>query len=199
MAEFLLPLITFAVVALVTPGPNNMMLTASGLNFGFRRSLPHILGICFGFPVMTLLVGWGLAGLFTTSASLHQGLKIVGAAYLVWLAWKIGSAPPTLSEGESRAQPLNFWQAAAFQWVNPKGWVMAVAAATNFTTLNGNNFREVAVIALIFFLFGFPSSAIWTGAGMVIRRWLSAPHHVRIFNIVMALALLASIVPMVGE
>jgi threonine/homoserine/homoserine lactone efflux protein len=199
MIDLLLPLTGFAVVTTVTPGPNNVLLTSSGLNFGFRRSVPHMLGICFGFPAMVVLVGWGMAGLFTTSVTLHQALKVVAALYMVYLAYRIGTAPPQIDEGEGRARPMRFWQAVAFQWVNPKAWVIAVSAATTYTTLSGDNFREVLVIALIFFVVSFPSSAIWTSFGLVIRRWLKDPKHIRALNLTMALALLASIAPMVAE
>jgi threonine/homoserine/homoserine lactone efflux protein len=187
------------VVTTVTPGPNNVLLTASGLNFGFRRSIPHMLGICFGFPVMVLIVGWGLAGLFTASVTLHRVLKIVVTLYLAYLAWRIASAPAEFKDGQSRARPMRFWQAAAFQWVNPKGWVMAVTAATSYTSLTGDNFREVLVIGLVFFVISFPSSAIWTGFGLFIRRWLKDPRHIRALNIAMGVALLASIAPLIAE
>lgn len=187
---------TFATVATVTPGPNNIMLTASGLNFGFRRTVPHILGISFGFPAMVVLVGWGLAGLFASSVILHQGLKFLGCAYLAYLAFRIATASPVLPEGQSKARPMRFWQAVAFQWVNPKAWVMSVSAATSYTTLAGNNFTEVAMIGGAFLLVSFPSCSLWAGFGMAIRRWLSDPLHIRLLNITMALALLASLVPM---
>jgi threonine/homoserine/homoserine lactone efflux protein len=199
MIDLLLPLTGFALVTTVTPGPNNVMLTASGLNFGFRRSGPHMLGICFGFPAMVLLVGWGMAGLFTTSALLHQTLRVLGTAYLVYLAYRIATAPPVAVEGESRSRPMRFWEAVAFQWVNPKAWVMAVSAATSYTTLHGDNFREVAVIGAVFFLVSFPSAALWTSFGLVIRRWLSDPRHIRALNLAMAMALLASILPLLRE
>jgi threonine/homoserine/homoserine lactone efflux protein len=199
MVDLLLPLTGFAVVTTVTPGPNNVLLTASGLNFGFRRSIPHMLGICFGFPAMVLIVGWGMAGLFTTSPTLHRALKIAGTAYLAYLAYRIATAPAEFKEGESRARPMRFWQAVAFQWVNPKGWMMAVTAATSYTTLSGDNFREVLVIGLVFFIISFPSSAIWTGFGLVIRRWLKDPRHIRALNVGMGLALLACIAPLLAE
>jgi len=195
MTPLLIPLMTFATVATVTPGPNNLMLTASGLNFGFRRTMPHILGISFGFPTMMVLVGWGLAGLFATSVILHQGLKILGSAYLAYLAYRIATAPPMLPEGEGKARPMRFWEAVAFQWINPKAWVMSVSAATSYTTLAGDNFTEVAMIGGVFMLVSFPSSSLWAAFGMVIRRWLSDPLHIRLLNITMALALLASLVP----
>ena len=194
-----LPFIGFAVVTLFTPGPNNMMLTASGLNFGFRRSIPHIAGVSLGFPVMVLLVGWGLAGLFTTSVLLHQVLKVLGVLYLLYLAYKIATAPAKIDETDSRAKPMTFWQAVAFQWVNPKGWVMAVSATTTYTTMNGDNFREVMIIGLVFCIFGIQSSTVWNLFGMFIRRWLTEAHHIRAFNIVMGLALVASIAPLLAE
>jgi threonine/homoserine/homoserine lactone efflux protein len=199
MLSVWLPFIGFAVVTLFTPGPNNMMLTASGLNFGFRRSVPHIVGVSLGFSFMVLLVGWGLAGLFTTSVLLHQVLKVIGVLYLLYLAYKIATAPAQVDEGESRAKPMTFWQAVAFQWVNPKGWVMAVGATTSYTTMNGDNFKEVLIIGLIFLFFGFQSSATWNLFGLFIRRWLKDPKHIRAFNIVMGLALVASIAPLIAE
>jgi threonine/homoserine/homoserine lactone efflux protein len=196
MTALLIPLMTFATVATVTPGPNNLMLTSSGLNFGFRRTVPHILGISFGFPAMVVLVGWGLAGLFTSSLILHQVLKILGCAYLAYLAYRIATAPSAMPEAEGKARPMRFWQAVAFQWINPKAWVMSVSAATSYTTLAGDNFTEVAMIGGAFLLVSFPSCSLWAAFGMAIRRWLSDPLHIRLLNITMALALLASLVPM---
>jgi threonine/homoserine/homoserine lactone efflux protein len=197
--SLLYPLCLFAIVTLFTPGPNNVMLASSGMNFGFRRTLPHLLGVCLGFPILVLLVGWGLAGLFVRWQPLHHILKIAGALYLAYLAYRIATAPTSIKDADSRARPLSIWQAAAFQWVNPKGWVMAVTAATSYTTLSGDNFREVALIGAVFLLFGFPSAALWTSFGMVIRRSLSDPRHVRALNLVMAIALVASILPMIAE
>jgi threonine/homoserine/homoserine lactone efflux protein len=197
--DLLLPLTGFAFVAAVTPGPNNFLLTTSGLNFGFRRTIPHLLGICFGFPLMVLLVGLGLAGLFATSVRLHQALKILGTAYLAYLAVRIALARPVLAAGDGRTRPMRFLEAAAFQWVNPKGWVMAVGADAGYTTLDGNNFVEILTITAVFFVVSFPSTALWAGFGTVMRRWLSSPRHIRVFNLVMAALLLASIAPLLRD
>ena len=199
MYELILPMTTFAAVAGITPGPNNLLLTTSGLRFGFRRTLPHLLGVCFGFPVMALVVGLGLAGLFATSTLLHKALKVIGLGYLVYLAYKIATAPPVASVDGGGARPMRFIEAAMFQWVNPKAWVAVIGAISSYTTLDGNNFAEVLVITAIFFVITFPCTATWAAFGTVMRRWLSDPYHIRIFNITMAAALLASIVPMVLE
>jgi threonine/homoserine/homoserine lactone efflux protein len=199
MYELLLPLTGFAAVTIVTPGPNNVLLTASGLNFGFRRTLPHMLGVSLGFPAMVLLVGLGLAGLFTTSTVLHHILKILGTAYLAYLAFRIATATPVLAEAETRARPMRFWEAVAFQWVNLKAWVIAVGAVTGYTTLKGNTIVEILLITAIFLLISFPCTALWAGFGVVVKRFLSDRRHVRAFNIVMALLLLASIAPLVTE
>src|SRR3712207_1250882 len=120
-----LALVSFAFVAAMTPGPNNIMLTASGVNFGFARTVPHMLGICAGFVALVLSVGIGVGAAFTTLPALQTVLKVIGAGYMLWLAWKVATAAPADSD-EQRSSPLTFWQAVAFQWVNPKGWVMAV-------------------------------------------------------------------------
>jgi len=198
--DFLLPLMGFAAVSTVTPGPNNLMLTASGLNFGLRRSLPHLFGVWLGFPVMVLLVGVGLAGLFTRSPLLHQGLKLAGTAYILYLAFRIARQSPTPSPTlPSNARPLRFWQAVAFQWVNPKAWVMAVGGTASYTTLAGTNFVEGCLISLTFLTVGLPSAFLWTGAGVAVRRWMSDPRHVRAFNIAMAVLLVASLLPMLRD
>ena len=126
--ELLSALLVFCFVSSITPGPNNFMLLASGVNFGFRRSLPHLAGVAIGFLWLILAVGFGLGTLLTLFPPLHLGLKIAGGAYLLYLAWKIASAR-TLSDGKTAAaRPMTFFQAVLFQWVNPKAWVMAVTA-----------------------------------------------------------------------
>ena len=124
-SSVLLPLAAFIFVSSITPGPNNVMLTASGANFGYQRSVPHMLGISVGATLMLLVVGAGLGAVFARWPQLYTLLQWVGAAYLVWLAWKIATAG-RVQTGQAKPQPLNFWQAAAFQWVNPKAWLMSV-------------------------------------------------------------------------
>ena len=130
--ELLLPLISFAFVSSITPGPNNLMLLASGVHFGFVRTLPHMLGIGIGFTLMTFLVGLGLGEIFKLVPALYTGLKYLGAAYMLYLAWKIANSSP-IRESETVGRPMTFLQAALFQWVNPKAWVMAVYAIVTYT------------------------------------------------------------------
>jgi threonine/homoserine/homoserine lactone efflux protein len=199
MYDLFLPMTGFAVVSMVTPGPNNLMLTSSGLTFGFKRTIPHMLGVALGFSFMVLIVGLGLAELFTSSSLIHQILRILGTAYIAYLAYKIGTQPPVLPDGSSKARPMRFFEAAAFQWVNPKAWVMAVGAVTGYTTLKGDFFLEVLIISATYLIMSLPVLSLWVTCGTMVRRWLSEPHHIRAFNIVMALLLLASIVPLLQE
>ncbi|EDQ33696.1 putative threonine efflux protein [Hoeflea phototrophica DFL-43] len=192
--ETFLSLITFAFVSSVTPGPNNMMLFASGVNFGFRRTLPHMFGIGFGFLSLLLGVGFGLGALLHTVPELYLALKILGGCYLVYIAWKIGSSR-SLPDGKVGANPLSFLQAASFQWVNPKAWVMAVTAMTIFT--NPDHYSlSVLLVGLAFTLTNMPSVSTWAGFGSAMRSWLSDPVRLKWFNITMAVLLVASLWPM---
>jgi threonine/homoserine/homoserine lactone efflux protein len=193
--ELLLPLFTFAVVTTATPGPNNVMLTASGANFGFWRTLPHMLGIATGFPVMVVAIGWGLGELFHAFPALHEVLKYVGAAYLLFLAWKIATAG-RVGTVQSRGRPLTFLQAAAFQWVNPKGWMMALGAISAYTTVGGNPFLETLVIAAIFATVAMPCIGVWALFGAAIGRLLRSEAWLRAFNWAMAALLVASLAPL---
>jgi threonine/homoserine/homoserine lactone efflux protein len=195
--DVLTALVLFAFVAGVTPGPNNMMLMASGVNFGLRRTLPHFLGVCLGFPAMVALVGFGLDAIFSRFPNFLTALRYVSVAYLVWLAWRIANAGP-VHEADATRKPLGFFGAAAFQWVNPKGWVMAVSALTSYTVM-ADYAHSAGVVVLVFLLVAFPSSGIWMLSGAALRPTLSDPARVRPFNIVMALLLLASIAPVVME
>jgi threonine/homoserine/homoserine lactone efflux protein len=184
----------FAFVTSVTPGPNNVMLTASGVNFGFRRSIPHILGITFGFPAMLVAVGLGAAGVLQASPTLHTVLKWCGAAYLLWLAWAIAHATPAQAErGASQSGPMSFFGAALFQWVNPKAWVMLAGALPTFTTVGGTLWQEIALMAAAFALACLPSCALWCGFGVAIGRLLGSPHALRGFNMAMAALLALSV------
>ncbi|MEQ8953398.1 MAG: LysE family translocator [Gammaproteobacteria bacterium] len=191
-------IILVARVSWVTPGPNNTMMMTSGLNYGIRRSMPHYFGIVLGFPAMVMAVGLGLAGLFERFPALHVILKVVGAAYLLYLAWKIAAAP--VSElNETRGKPFSFIQAAAFQWVNPKAWVLAVGATVTYTVLADGYLLQVLVIALIFMIFGAPCIMLWLWLGASLRRLFTKPNYVRIFNYSMAALLIASLLPVFNE
>ena len=182
----------FAFVTSITPGPNNLMLMASGANFGIRRSVPHMLGIGIGFTVMVLLVGIGLVGLFEAWPPSFQILKVVSVAYLLWLAWKIAhAAPPKHVSAEAR--PMTFLQAAAFQWVNPKAWSMALGAITLFAA--SRELGELLWVTAFFAVMGHMSALTWTTLGTGVRRLLASPERLRLFNWTMAIALVASMVP----
>jgi len=189
-------LVGFAFVSSVTPGPNNMMLLASGVNFGFRRTVPHMLGIGFGFASLLLGVGFGLGALLSAFPALHLALKVAGGAYLLYLAWRIGTSR-TLAEAGSASQPMSFAAAAAFQWVNPKAWVMAVTAMAIYTSPEAP-VLSVLLVAAAFALVNLPSVSVWAGFGTALRGWLSDPVRLRWFNLAMGLLLAATLWPMLA-
>jgi len=189
-------LILFAFVTSITPGPNNLMLMASGVNFGFRRTVPHMLGIGAGFLSLLLGVGFGLGAVLAAFPALHAALKVGGGAYLLYLAWRIAM---TRSMGEGggnpAARPMTFLEAAAFQWVNPKAWVMAVTAMAVYTSPQAP-FLSVVLVAVAFALVNVPSVSTWAGFGVAMRGFLADPARLKWFNIVMGLSLVASLWPM---
>ncbi len=190
--DLLLALTGYAFVTSATPGPNNVMLLASGVNFGFRRTLPHMAGIALGHAFMVFVVGVGLMGVFVTYPPARAVLRVVSVAYMLWLAWKIAHAAPPDGRTQ-RAKPLTFLQAAAFQWVNPKAWVMALGAVTLYAP--GREWPAVAGVALVFAAVNLPSVAIWALAGTWLRSLLRRPGWLRPFNFGMAALLLATLVP----
>lgn len=192
--EIFLSLLLFAATTSVTPGPNNMMVLASGVNFGFRRTILHMLGISGGFFVLLLCVGFGLGALLKAVPALFVVLKIAGGLYLLWIAWKIGTSR-SLGEGKTGAQPMSFLAAAAFQWVNPKAWVMAISSMTTYTDPN-RYVLTVFLVALAFVVVGIPSISLWAGFGSALREWLSHPARLKWFNIIMAVLLVLSLWPM---
>lgn len=189
---FLPALVSFAFVSSVTPGPNNLMLMTSGVNFGFRRTLPHMLGVALGFGVMVFLVGIGIAGLFAAFPQSRLVLTVVSVAYMLWLAWKIAHAAAPKA-GQSVGKPFSFLQAAGFQWVNPKAWAMALTATTAYAP--EATARGALVVAVVFTLVNLPSVSLWAAAGQQLRRWLSNPRRLRVFNLIMAATLVASLYP----
>lgn len=191
--ETLPALLAFAFATSVTPGPNVIMVAASAANHGVRATVPHMAGITIGFPVMIVLVGFGLAGPFAANPHLHAVLKWVGAAWIAWLAWKIARAGAP-GEGE-RKPPLGFFGAAAFQWVNPKAWLLALAAIPAFTRPGGDILLETLVIAGVFLLVSPPSVGFWAVVGAGTGRILHSPARLRAFNVTMAVLLVLSIVP----
>jgi threonine/homoserine/homoserine lactone efflux protein len=196
--DLLLPLCSFAAVACITPGPNNTMMLASGLNYGFVRSLPHLFGITAGFSFMMFATGFGLQAVFAQAPVLQLILKYVGAIYLLWLAWKLAHAAPMSAEQARLSQPMGFFAAAAFQWVNPKAWVMILSAMTTYLP-QGSGMGDVALLALVFAVIGIVCVGMWALFGVTMRRFLQDPRSVRVFNVAMALLLVASLYPILRD
>ncbi|EPL07967.1 LysE family translocator [Pseudomonas sp. CF161] len=196
--DLLLAFALFALVTSITPGPNNTMLLASGVNFGFNRSIPHILGISCGFFVLVLAVGLGLGAVFEAYPVLYSVLRYVGAAYLLYLAWKIARSGPMSETEQGQGKPISYWGAAAFQWVNPKAWVMAVGAISTYTPLQGY-FTNVLVISAVFALINAPTVSLWAACGSLLRNVLRNPRWLRLFNLGMAALLVISLYPLLLE
>jgi len=195
--EILLSVLLFALVSTATPGPNNIMVMTSGMNFGVWRTVPHYLGICIGFPAMVLAISMGLGTVFEAVPVMHQVIKVLGISYLMYLAWRIATTETELKEDGS-SRPLSFWQAAAFQWVNPKAWVMAVGALATFTTVSGRVVEQALWIAAAFMVVAIPSVGGWMLGGAGLRRLLQKPAYRRWFNWTMGLLLVLSVIPMVS-
>ncbi|HOY78269.1 MAG TPA: LysE family translocator [Hyphomonadaceae bacterium] len=195
-AELFTALVAFAFVSSITPGPNNLMLMTSGTNFGFARTIPHMLGVSIGFTLMIVLVGAGLAKIFEIYPLAHLILKYASCAYLIWLAWKIATSPPPGAKAgvDAQAKPMTFIQAALFQWVNPKAWTMALTAVSAYT-LPTDPIVSLLIVAAVFGAVNLPSVSSWTLLGIQLRRFLSDPLKLRIFNVTMALTLVATLYP----
>ncbi|WP_371225677.1 LysE family translocator [Roseovarius sp. 2305UL8-3] len=185
-------LVAFAFITVITPGPNNLMLMASGANFGFRRTIPHMFGIALGMPFMVILVGIGIMQVFDAWPATYTVLKVLSVTYLLYLAWKIANAAPPKTAQE-QGKPLSFLQAVAFQWVNPKAWTMVLSAVTLYAT--GRDVFSVLLVAVAYLGVSSISTTSWTVLGQQMRRFLNSPTRLRIFNGVMALLLVATLIP----
>lgn len=192
MTDNLLAFFLFALSATLTPGPNNVMLLASGANFGIRATGPHVLGISLGFPLMVAAVGLGLGAVFEELPILHEVLRWAGSAYLLWLAWRIATAAG-MGEAKKRGRPFTFLQAAGFQWVNPKAWVMAVSAFSVYAAPDADPVPQALLFGAIFCAVAFPSCGMWAAFGSVLGRILRSAGALRIFNGAMATLLVASV------
>jgi threonine/homoserine/homoserine lactone efflux protein len=194
MPDTLIPLALFSLAGSYTPGPNTIMLTASGQAFGFRRSIPHMAGIMVGCITLFTGFGFGLAQIFMLYPELHKVLRIAGAAYLLYLAWRILRAGDPAGNAEARAKPLTLLEAAAFQWVNVKALTLAVGIMAAFTTIGGNQVAEVATIVIVFSLVTIPSLPIYVLFGVAIRRLLTSQRARRIVNTIMAALVALSVI-----
>jgi threonine/homoserine/homoserine lactone efflux protein len=189
----------FSLAMAFTPGPNNVMLASSGATYGVRRTMVHLLGVTIGFPVMVFLIGLGLATVLLASPWLQLAMKIVSCVYLLWLAVQIARSSSVTSASKG-GKPLSFLQAVAFQWVNPKGWLITVGAISAYTGGQGARlYLQVAIIALMSIAVTFLSSLTWTVFGAAIRRWLRSATALRLFNFGMAALLVGSILPILIE
>ena len=195
--DLLLALTLFACVMAFTPGPNNIMLAASGVNFGFAHTIPHMLGVTIGFDVLLIACAAGLGLVFAAVPELHLVLKIGGALYMLWLAWKVATAHATGDAGGGPARPFTFLQAAAFQWINPKAVVASLSAITLYVR-PGHLGGDFPAMLLVMTAATVGSVMTWTGFGVALRRLLRNRVYARGFNVSMALLLVASIVPMVS-
>ncbi|KAE9632502.1 LysE family translocator [Parasedimentitalea maritima] len=192
--DIFLALALFAFVSSITPGPNNLMLMASGANFGFRRTIPHMLGVALGFVFMVLLVGAGLVQVFDAYPVSYTVLKVGSVIYLLYLAWKIANAGPA-EAGETSGNPMTFLQAAAFQWVNPKAWAMALTAISAYTP--DQTLTAILLVGVVFGAVNLPSVSSWTVLGQQMARVLTNPRRLTAFNWTMAVLLVASLYPVI--
>ena len=194
--DAMVALVAFAFVTSITPGPNNLMLMASGANFGLRRTVPHMLGVALGFVFMAIVVGVGLAQVFVAIPALYGLLKAASVLYLLYLAWQIATAAPP-GEATRAGRPMTFLAAAAFQWVNPKAWAMALTAVSVYAP--SQSVAGVGAVAIIFGLVNLPSVGVWAALGQQMRRVLTSPGRMRAFNVTMAVLLVGSLVPVLAH
>ncbi len=189
--ETFLALLALAAVAAFTPGPNNALVANSGATFGLRRTWPHVFGIALGFPLMIFLVGFFLGGLFQSSTFLREALRWTGAAILLWLAWKIATSGGITGPGRE-PRPFTFVEAAAFQWINPKAWAMAIAITSQFIRPEAPLASALA-LGGVFVVMGLTSATTWAVLGQAFTHWLTEAHHLRRFNIAMATVVAACV------
>jgi threonine/homoserine/homoserine lactone efflux protein len=191
-------LFTFAFISAFTPGPNNAILMATGINHGFRAALPMIFGVGLGFPFLILCVGLGLGRIFDVYPVLLTAIKIMGTIYMLWLAWKIATSKPSENESVDENKPLNFLQSAGFQWVNPKAWLMGAYSLSAFTLPGAFQTGLAAVVGTYVFM-GFTSAISWAAFGAALKQVMNDPRWYRMINFGLALALVASIGLMLAE
>jgi len=191
--EVLTGLAAFSFVSSITPGPNNLMLMASGANYGFRRTVPHMLGVGIGFMFMLVMVGVGLMQIFNAIPASYLALKVVSVLYLLYLAYKIAVAAPPSNQEEKTGKPFTFLQAATFQWVNPKAWTMALSSVAVYAP--SQSLMAVALVAVVFGTINLPCVSVWTVLGEQLQHVLSSPRRLRAFNVTMAVLLVGSLYP----
>jgi threonine/homoserine/homoserine lactone efflux protein len=196
--EWYLSVMLFAVSTSITPGPNNIMLMTSGLNFGVRRTIPHLLGILVGFPLLLVAVAAGFSALFVVFPQLHHMIQIVGVIYLLVFAWMIASSEDS-GVSTSNREAMSFIQALTFQWFNPKAWIMATGAIATYTTTDSDFALQVAYIVTAFCLAATPCLSVWLLFGSFLSRYLRRTSYRKVFNVTMAGLLVVSILPIIRD
>lgn len=189
----------FSFATSMTPGPNNIMLLSSGLTFGFKRTIPHILGVVIGFPLMTIFVGLGLGKFFEIYPFAFDILKVLGILYLLYLAWKIANSKPEFKENDENSQPLKFLPIVLFQWINPKNWIKIITAMSVYVTSVEDAITQIIVITIIFLLTVFVSANSWAMGGVILKKLIKSDVGIKRFNIIMAILLVLSILPSIFE
>lgn len=198
--ELFAALAVFAFVSSITPGPNNLMLMTSGINFGLRRTIPHMLGVSLGFTLMIALIGLGVMKIIDAMPGSTVIITTASGLYLLYMAWRIATtdtSPLESADGAAKSKPFTFLQAALFQWVNPKAWTMALTAISAYSP-KSQGWVGIMLVAGVFGVINLPSTAAWAVMGAKLRNFLSDPVRLRTFNIVAALLLVASLYPMVA-
>lgn len=196
--ENLISVLLFAISTTLTPGPNNVMLMNSGLNYGFKRSIPHLLGVAIGFPIMFIILALGFGAIFMKYAIIKTILKILGSAYLLYLSYKILFSENQQESANLDAMPFTFMGAVLFQWVNPKAWLMAISAISLYS-LSANYFTSAGLMGFLFFLVCIPCAGAWLWMGNNIKQYLKTDLHAHIFNFCMSAALVASVAMIIFE
>jgi len=200
MIAELLPFVAFAFVVSATPGPNNVLVLATAASHGLRATIPLVLGVAFGLGFMVVVVGLGLAKPLTTYTALHAALRWLGIAWMLVLSWQVARAgSPSIPGRQTADAPRGFWGACAFQWMNPKAWVMALTTATTYTIPSGDLARQVLLLAAVFVLVSMPSVGAWALLGARASRLLASSARARAFNLTMGLLLAASTIPAARE
>lgn len=194
--ELIIGLAVFAFVSSITPGPNNIMLLTSGVNYGFARTIPHMLGVSLGFYFMVACLGLGLSGLLQLYPRLLDYLKIFAFAYLIYLSWRIAFSKSVSSDAKSTSRPMSFIEACLFQWINPKAVIMALTALSLYVDQR-NPLFSLFLVGFIFTVINLPSVSVWVVFGVSLRKFLSDPRRLRIFNFAMGALLILSIIPIV--
>ena len=194
MAAFTL----FTVVAAITPGPNNLMVLASGVNFGWRKSIPHVLGVVAGFPSVAIILAIGLGDVLEANPDIHRFVRWPGVLFILYLAWNIATARD-IGSAPLRSRPLTFIEAWLFQWINPKAVVVILSTFVVYTSSEYPIFGQVMVIALVYAISAAGATMTWLFLGVNLKKILKKSSHLRWFNLTMALLLIVAVLPIIFE